>query len=92
MKFSLVFHQEGNISSTKMPKQSRNLNSTTFFFFFFFKALLYALQGLLGSGTESSTLAVKAWSPNHWTTWELLGLTVSLRFLFLCVPTLAAGQ
>ena len=39
-------------------------------FFFFFKALLHALQDLLGSGAESSTLAVKAWSPNHRTTWN----------------------
>ena len=89
MKFSLVFHQEGNISSTKMPKQSRNLNSTTFFFFL--RLFLHALQDLLGSGAESSTLAVSAWSPNHWTTWELLALPVSLSSFFLCVSHLVAS-
>ena len=49
-----------------------------FFFFFFFCCSLWCLVGILvpWPGIEPATSAVRAWSPNHWTSREFPSLSI----------------
>ena len=72
--FSLCFKKDDSFQSLRV---SHGLGEEVLFiyiyiyFFFFFLATLVACGILLPQpGIESGPSAVKAWSPNHWTTRE----------------------